>query len=119
VDDGTFDVGTYAAELDGLAAQPVGTRVLYEDDRVRVWDLDLAPGVRIPFHRHTTPYFFVCVDAGKGLSRFPNGTSFTVDYADGDTWFDDVSSGADVHDLENVGDTRLRFVTVELLDGIA
>jgi hypothetical protein len=112
----TFDLAEYAAEL---AAAPdnreVGTRMLLENDRVRIWDLDLQPGDRLPFHCHAMPYFFVCVDAGRGLSRFPDGNSFTMDYAEGDTWFDEVAAAPEIHDLENVGATRLRFTTVELL----
>jgi hypothetical protein len=116
VESETFDVAAYAAEL---AAAPgnhqVGTRVLLENDRVRIWDLDLQPGDRVPFHCHATAYFFVCVDDGRGLSRFPDGTGFAMDYAEGDTWFDDVAAAPEIHDLENVGGTRLRFTTVELL----
>jgi hypothetical protein len=112
----TFDTADYAAEL---AAAPdnrdVGTKLLFENDRVRIWDLDLAPGHRVPFHCHATPYFFVCVDAGRGLSRFPGGDAMTVDYDVEFTWFDEVANGPEIHDLQNVGDTRLRFTTVELL----
>ena len=112
----TFDLAEYAAELDAADAnRDVGTKVLLENARVRIWDLDLAPGARVPFHCHATPYFFVCVDAGRGLSRFPDGNAMTMDYEEGFTWFDDVANGSEVHDLENVGDTRLRFTTVELL----
>jgi hypothetical protein len=117
VEAGTFDLSAYAPELDAAAAnREVGTRMLLENERVRIWDLDLPPGARLPFHCHAAPYFFVCVDAGRGLSRFPDGSTFVVDYAAGDTWFDEVAAGPEIHDLENVGGTRLRYTTVELLD---
>ena len=112
----TFDVHDYATELDAASAnREVGTKLLLENGRVRIWDLDLQPGERLPFHCHATPYFFVCVDEGRGLSRFADGNAMTIDYHEGDTWFDEVAGGAEIHDLENVGDTRLRFTTVELL----
>jgi hypothetical protein len=112
----TFDLAEYASELDAAPDNhEVGSRILLENDRVRIWDLDLQPGDRLPFHCHSTAYFFVCVDPGRGLSRFPDGNSFTMDYAEGDTWFDEVAAAPEIHDLENVGDTRLRFTTVELL----
>ena len=112
----TFDISDYASELsDAEANREVGTRLLLENDRVRIWDLDLGPGERVPFHCHATPYFFVCVDAGRAISRFRDGNAMTMDYSEGDTWFDEVQHGPEVHDLENVGDTRLRFTTVELL----
>lgn len=113
----TFDTETFADELaQAESNREIATRVLFENERVRVWELDLAPGARAPFHCHAVPYFFTCVDAGRALSRFPNGTSVEMDYAEGDTWFDDMANGPEIHDLENIGDTRLRFTTVELLD---
>ena len=112
----TFDIAEYAAELDaGPGNREVGTNLLLANDRVRIWDLDLQPGDRVPFHCHATPYFFVCVDAGRAISRFPDGNAMTIDYDVGFTWFDEVDGGPEIHDLENVGDTRLRFTTVELL----
>jgi hypothetical protein len=112
----TFDTTAFATELAAAEAnRQVGTKVLLENERVRIWDLDLAPGERVPFHCHATPYFFVCVDAGRAISRFPDGNAMTMDYDEGFTWFDDVANGPEVHDLENVGTTRLRFTTVELL----
>jgi beta-alanine degradation protein BauB len=116
VDTNRFDVGEFADELDRAGSNhEVGTKLLLKNDRVRVWDLDLAPGERVPFHCHATTYFFVCVDAGRGVSRFPDGNAVTLDYAAGDSWFDDVVGGEEIHDLENVGTSRLRFTTVELL----
>jgi hypothetical protein len=37
----------------------VGTRVVYENDRVRVWEMDLAPGDRSATHRHDLDYLLV------------------------------------------------------------
>src|SRR5438105_14642033 len=48
----------------------VGTRVMFENERVRVWDLALAPGESLAKHIHVTDYFFL-VEAG-GLIRFAN-----------------------------------------------
>jgi beta-alanine degradation protein BauB len=30
----------------------VGSRLVSSTDRVRVWQINLAPGERLPFHRH-------------------------------------------------------------------
>lgn len=75
---------------------------------------DEVGNVHLP-RGHATPYFFVCVDAGRAISRFPDGNAMTIDYREGDTWFDEVAQGDEIHDLENVGTSRLRFTTVELL----
>ncbi len=54
-----------------MATEPteqVGTRVMFENDRVRVWDLALAPGESLEKHIHRLDYFFI-VESG-GLIRF-------------------------------------------------
>jgi hypothetical protein len=39
----------------------VGTKVVFEDHRVRVWVLDLAPGERSPIHRHDHDHLLIQV----------------------------------------------------------
>ena len=49
-----------------MATEPttqVGTRVLFENARVRVWDLALAPGESLAKHIHRNDYFFIVVSA--------------------------------------------------------
>lgn len=114
----TYDPADFADELAAAEGNhEIATKLLFENDRVRVWELALRPGERAPFHCHALPYFFVCVDAGQALTRLPDGNAVTVDYEVGGTWFTDLADGEpEIHDLENVGDTRLRFTTVELLE---
>jgi mannose-6-phosphate isomerase-like protein (cupin superfamily) len=119
IEQGTYDTADFEQEL--LAAPDnldVGTTVWFENGRVRVWEILLEPGERGPFHSHTTNYFWTVVEAGRGLQRFDDGTFAVRDYEVGDTKFlEHTPQTALVHDLENVGDTTLRFVTVELFDG--
>ena len=115
---GVFDPADYAEEL---AAAPnnldVGTTLWFENERVKVWDLKLNPGERGPFHAHTRHYFWTVVEGSRGLQRFANGTFVVRDYEEGETRFlEHTPQAALIHDLENVGDRILRFVTVELLD---
>lgn len=98
------------------ATDEVGTRLLFENERVRVWEVSLEPGARAPFHAHRRPYFWSCVDAGSGFQRSSGRASVRRDYQSGETEFLWPTTGDPlIHDLENVGTTRLRFVTVELL----
>jgi beta-alanine degradation protein BauB len=39
----------------------VGTKVVYEDDRVRVWVLKLAPGERSAIHEHEVDHLLIQV----------------------------------------------------------
>jgi oxalate decarboxylase/phosphoglucose isomerase-like protein (cupin superfamily) len=117
--EGTFDPAEFAAEL---AAAPtnlaVGTTLWFENDRLKVWEVKLEPGERGPFHAHTRNYFWTVVEGGRGLQRLGDGTVSIRDYEVGDTsYLEHTPETALIHDLENAGDTVLRFVTVELLDG--
>jgi hypothetical protein len=118
VEEGTYDLAAFADELDGAPSNvAVGTSRLFENDRVRVWEVRLAPGERTPFHAHTVRYFWTCVDAGIGRQRYADGTMKVLRYAAGNTRYSEHSPDAPtLHDLENVGETPLRFVTVELLE---
>lgn len=115
-DHGTFDPGEFADEL-GLAGQnhDIGTSLWFENDHVRVFELRLAPGERGPFHVHDSTYLWTVVEPGRGLQRFADGTFVVRDYPLGETRYL-VQSQEDrlIHDLENVGNTTLRFVTTEL-----
>jgi oxalate decarboxylase/phosphoglucose isomerase-like protein (cupin superfamily) len=107
----------------GQTNRDVGTSLLFENDSVRVWEVELAPGERAPVHCHSTDYFWTCVDAGRARQHsFDSETGVrtirAIDYARGQTtFFQYCESRYTLHDLENVGDGPIRFVTVELKSG--
>lgn len=113
---GTFEVADFADELAVAGAnRAIGTSLWLENDHVRVFEVRLEPGERGPFHVHDRTYFWTVVEPGRGLQRFADGTYVVRDYTLGETKYlvhsdDDVL----VHDLENVGGSMLRFITVEL-----
>jgi quercetin dioxygenase-like cupin family protein len=95
----------------------VGTELVSENDRVRVWVIRLQPGERIGFHRHVLDYFWTAVSGGRGRQHVHDGTTVEYTYAPGETRHE--SYGLDqckVHDLENLGDKEMVFMTVEFLD---
>ena len=113
---GTFDRAAFADELArGPSNRELGTSLWFENDHVKVFEVRLEPGERGAFHVHDEPYFWTVVEAGRGLQRFDDGTYVVRDYALGETRYLSHSEHDPlVHDLENVGDTTLRFVTVAL-----
>lgn len=95
----------------------VGTRLLSEDGRVRVWDIRLKPGERIGFHRHVLDYFWTAVTPGRARSHQADGTTIEASYVAGETRHESYGLGEfKMHDLENIGDDELVFTTVEFLD---
>ena len=95
----------------------VGTTLLSESDRVRVWNIRLRPGERIGFHRHVLDYFWTAVTSGRAVSHTQDGATIERHYYAGETQHESYGPGEyKVHDLENTGDTELVFTTVEFLD---
>jgi PPOX class probable F420-dependent enzyme len=118
VAEGTFDPAEFEDELLAAAGNlAVGTRLWFQNDRVKVWEVRLEPGERGAFHAHTRPYFWTVVEPGTGRQRSPDGGFKVRRYQVGETQYSQHSPAEPLlHDLENVGDSTLRFVTVELLD---
>ncbi|MGH3055065.1 MAG: hypothetical protein ACRDL7_08825 [Gaiellaceae bacterium] len=88
-----------------------------ESERARVWHLTLAPGERLPFHRHVLDYFWTVTAPGRGRSFYADGSVREMEYEAGDTRHMRFDAGQSMlHDLENTGTTTLAFVTVEFLD---
>lgn len=113
---GTFDPADFVDELAAARTnRQIGTSLWFENDHVRVFEIRLDPGERAPFHVHDATYFWTVIEPGRGLQRFADGTRVTRDYGLGETRYLTNSPGDPlIHDLENVGDSTLRFVTVEL-----
>ena len=96
----------------------VGSQLVFENERCRVWHLHLPPGGFLTFHRHVLDYFWSSLTAGVARGYYEDGRIVDVVHYPGETRF--FNHGPDeyfVHAIENVGDTELIFVTVEFLPG--
>jgi beta-alanine degradation protein BauB len=105
-------------DLDANRFNPcVGSVLVSESPRARVWHIWLKPGARLPFHRHVLDYFWTATCAGRSRSYYEDGRVVEADYEVGDTAHMQFGKGEHmVHDLTNIGETELGFVTVEFLD---
>ena len=109
-----------AAEFERESKNPnpcVGSTLLSENERTRVWIIRLAPGERIGFHRHVLDYFWTSVSGGRGRQHVHDGTTVEYTYQPGETRHESYGKGEfKVHDLENLGDREMVFMTVEFKD---
>lgn len=95
----------------------IGSKVVYEDDSVRVWRLELAPGEESPIHRHELDHLLIQV-AGDRIAVIPEPDTegpYTREMAA------DVVPGAvvpvgrgGVERARNVGDREYLEIIVEL-----
>lgn len=96
------------------ARNEVGSSLLFENERVRVWDLRLAAGESTGLHRHETDYLYVVIGEGtlqRGDADGSRGEARTM--TDGEVHFRTID-GDDVHEAINVGESDWRNIVVEL-----
>lgn len=110
-------VSLWPAELDALVAAPAHHRLLLENERVRVLDTRIAPGERTPVHTHQWPAVHNVISWGAFVRRAADETVL-VDTRSASAasvpptvlWGEPLAP----HSLENVGDTLIHIVSVEI-----
>ncbi|MDQ0137751.1 hypothetical protein J2T08_005695 [Neorhizobium galegae] len=102
-------------EFEGSAGNGlVGSVLVSETDRVRVWHLHLPAGKRCAFHRHVLDYFWSCHSEGTARGWYDDGRIQDVRHFIGETRHFTFGKGESfTHSVQNVGDTDLLFTTVE------
>ena len=97
----------------------VGTRLLFENDRVRAWELRLAPGEDSPIHRHELDHLLIQL-SGDRVAVIPEADTagpykdyLEADVVPGMTVF--VERGG-VETARNVGKEPYREIIIELKD---
>ncbi|NIF05340.1 cupin domain-containing protein [Chryseobacterium sp. Tr-659] len=93
----------------------LGDRIVLENDEFTVWSIHLSPGDSLPFHIHKNRYFWSALSPGTARSWYNDGSVAENQYECGDTvYFDDLNEENHfIHNLENIGETTLIFLTVE------
>ena len=95
----------------------IGTLLLSESKRVRVWEIRLDPGERLPFHRHVLPYLWVTVTPSQVRSHYLNGAIEDQVHKAGDTMHNEFGKNEFmVHDLQNIGKAHAIWTTIEYLE---
>lgn len=98
----------------------IASKVLFENDRVRVWEMRLAPGERSDLHRHDHDYVMIQIEGDKMAAEFEpdSGGEWTgIDYVEGDISNGNViyAKAGGMETAVNVGDETFYEIVVELL----
>ena len=96
---------------DGISRE-VGTELLFENDRVKVWSMALEPGQTSPYHRHDNDYVFVYTTP----SRISGGQGEVREFDEGYVQYTEVGGGIE-HSITNVSDERHHQIIVEMKGG--
>jgi quercetin dioxygenase-like cupin family protein len=83
---------------------PIGTEILFENDQVRVWDMQVPPGGKKAWHHHTLDYVIINVTGRKIELENVQGHSFIAnDKVGGVIWRD----AGEKHELRNLSGKAL------------
>ncbi len=96
--------------LDPVIISPEDYQLKFENDHVRVVEYEILPGEKEKWHIHPAKVAYV-LSKGKLKVTTDNGESFVVNEGQGEVrWLGAVGK----HYGENVGDTPIRIVFVEI-----
>ena len=91
----------------------VATRLLLENDRVKIWEMLLEPGESSDLHEHTMDYV-LCILEGTSIDADPpDGKTFHAQVQPGKVFY--VKRGG-IERAVNRSDTRFREIVIELKD---
>jgi predicted metal-dependent enzyme (double-stranded beta helix superfamily) len=99
------------------ALGPIGTNVVYEDERVRVWRLKLAPGQDSAPHRHDLDHLLIQVRGDRiAVIPEPDTAGPYRDRLDADVMpgFVTYVPRGGVETARNIGDEQYLEIIVEL-----
>jgi hypothetical protein len=107
-----------AEETSGRVLGDVGSRLLLENDRVRVWELCLQPGEESDLHEHTLDYVLIQVAGDRIAGVFePDSANHQgiveAEVSPGSAMF--LERG-NIARARNVGRKAFREIVVELKD---
>ncbi len=98
-----------ALPQDSVRVAPKSVKVVFENDRVRVLEVRLKPGEKIPTHFHP-PHLTYTLSDFKGKYSGPDGESTQLDGKTGAwSWTESIT-----HNSENVGKTEIHAFAIEL-----
>ena len=98
----------------------VATRKVFENDRVRVWEMDLAPGASSDLHEHELDYVLVQLEGDKIAGIFEEDThgEYPPGTVEGDVSYGNVfwTRRGSIETARNTGKKPYREILVELKD---
>ncbi len=116
-DDTATHPGTNIRVIEGAETGPGGGQLLFENDRVRIWDIELDPGEKSALHTHLLDYVLVQIEGDEiGSNPHPDtqgvyNRRMRLETRPGDSVFIE-KGGSEV--AVNTGETHWREICIEL-----
>ena len=103
------------SEIDTHATSAVGTDVLFENERIRMWEMVLGPGEACPPHRHVHDHVILYAEPAVMRAEV-DGRPVIQHVEDGCVSYRAVGArGLPPHSITNAAERRSRHFIIELL----
>jgi hypothetical protein len=90
----------------------VGTKLIFENDRVKVWELTLQPGEALGPHTHAHDYLILPIEGSTmEVTHHARGTVDVGEFLGGAVIYREKG---DSHTAKNIGPARYHQLLVEL-----
>lgn len=95
----------------------VGTKVLFENEYCRVWEMDLAPGEAGAVHKHDHPYVLVILDGDRIAAKPEPDSPVHGEYFEADVTIPSVVEmpAGGIETAINIGEKRYYELLIEIL----
>ena len=95
----------------------VGTKVLFENEYCRVWEMDLAPGEAGEVHEHDHPYVLVILDGDRIAAKPEPDSPVHGEYFEADVTIPSVVEmpAGGIETAINIGEKRYYELLIEIL----
>jgi quercetin dioxygenase-like cupin family protein len=90
---------------------PIGDKILFENEFIRVWALSLDAGAVQPWHKHDLPYLVVPLTEGRNEMEFSDGRVRQTAEQPGEVLWREPGIP---HELRNISDWQYRNVLIEV-----
>lgn len=94
-----------------LKLGPIGNAIVFENETVCVWTVDLEPGASQDMHQHLLPYLVIPLTEGKNRMTFLSGRIVETNEQPGMALWREPG---EPHELLNTSTWRYRNMLVEL-----
>ena len=98
---------------DKKPSRDVGTEVLFENDVIRIWNMELQPGEASHYHRHGYDYFYVYTTPSRIAVHRIGEPDVVQNYQANFVQYNVIGDGIE-HSITNVGEARHQQIIVEL-----
>jgi len=97
----------------------IADKVVFENDRVRIWELSLPPGAKGPVHRHELDHILIQIDGDRvAVHPEPDTQGPYAEYLESDAFPGNViyvrRGGVEI--AHNIGQRTYHEIIVELKD---